>query len=241
LEKTMSGRSHNPRFGQRGVFKQPSAIAPVNMKLSRAAVAHRRKNARTAKGAIPIAADDKMQFSVRPAELVFRRRKDVTMPVDTYTHVIATTDGVAPGDFDKEYEYAGVAIKGANYERSDDAEIAVQLFGKSQQLNTGEAPIKAGDYVEYKAMDAHEAKRFHDRFGTTRTMPKLQKAQINIQKKFVDALQENGVAVPNNFASREKLAAAAMEQLRRDNARIIGYAISSADDGASFDMVQCTH
>lgn len=185
---------------------------------------------------MPIGSEDHIQWSVQSNEILFSPvRPGVSDEV--HQRVIATTDGApeVQRDFDNEYKYAGLAVVGATYERSSDAEIASKFFGRGQMLNTGKEPIMAGDAVEYYVMDRTEADVFHKRFGTERTLPGLRKCDP----------EGCDVKIQNYLANHPRLTAADAASLatglvgiiRGHRSHIIGHALSTADSGAYFDVL----
>lgn len=240
-----SSTKFGKRFGVRSVFKEHSVIGPVNMKLDRQTPAQRRRNIRNGatRNITSINATDEEQWSVQPNELLFRaiKTKGTNSTPQTHMMVTATTDGVDPAEFNKQYAFAGAAIVGANYEAGRDVPIAAKIDGKSQQLNTGRTPIMAGDWVEYYVMDRAEAQQFHKDYGTTRTMPGVRKAEFNLKpESWINAA---GYELPGaNYVNSgtvtvSELLANAVRGLRFAQRRVIGKALTSADVGGNFEVL----
>lgn len=219
-------------FGQRPVLQEHGPAVVVNAKLGHGLVANRKLQVKNGNGKVlPIAGPDHMQFSVAGDELLFAPITETDPTPSTFSQVIATTDGVDPAKFDKEYYFAGLAMVGASWEPKRDADISLKIEGVTQQRNTGKRPILAGDLVEYYAMDKKEADAFHLAYNTTRTQPGVRK---HTSLSFKRQLRKFKPQIQNAMNDDNKLGALLHGLFARSRQRVFMKAHTNADVGGFF-------
>lgn len=180
---------------------------------------------------VPATAPDAIQWSPAKNDLMFRKRSQTG---SRQMHVLPTTDGVDHTTFNKDYDYAGVAITAAQFDRARDVPIAIKTTGVANILNTGSEHISIGDMVEYSAMDVQEGKSFRQRTKSQRTLPKIspfkfiRRGKANKPSPLVKHIQDT-------FNRKVPLTASELTELeavmKRSTSRVIGVAQSIAPPG----------
>lgn len=206
---------------------------------------------------------DQDNFAIKKKDLVFsnkrlsKRRRTAYNEPDL--HVISTTNGVKPEQLDHE-EYAFVGISHAHIDSTSHRHAAVTVSGLTTIKNTGPTRIEAGDKIVWDLEKRPEKKRktfqtvpYHRAFegGASKSLFKDVEACINADCKLTGTMKNESVRLcavkakaaglgdkfkgdPEKMYEFLKCYTMAMSRL---NSRVIGTALSRADEGAEFDIL----
>lgn len=198
-------------------------------------------------------------FAIKKKDLVFCNTKTAKRKRSAYNepdiHVIATTNGAKPEDLKKD-DYAFIGISHSHLDPNSHRHTAVTVAGLTTIKNTGTTRIEAGDKIVWDLADhssRSQKKRktfqtipyrtvFHGSVGTH--FDEIQKAlgdgkadnedAMECAKLFKEAVVENAAEKFSNMRDFLKSYLTYMTSL---NSRVIGTALSRAEEGADFDIL----
>lgn len=200
-------------------------------------------------------------FAIKKKDLVFCNKKTAKRKRSAYNepdiHVLATTNGAKSEDLVKE-DYAFIGISHAHLDPNSHRHTAVTVSGLTTIKNTGTTRIEAGDKIVWDFAD--HSSRSQKKRKTFQTIPyhmafdgsmstqfkQVQKAidgetnneNINTcAKLFKAAVNGAGTRSGEKFSKMEAFLKSYVECATSLNSRVIGTALSRAEEGAEFDIL----
>ena len=201
-------------------------------------------------------------FAIKKKDLVFCNKKTAKRKRSAYNepdiHVLATTNGAKTEDLVKE-DYAFIGISHAHLDPNSHRHTAVTVSGLTTIKNTGTTRIEAGDKIIWDFAD--HSSRSQKKRKTFQTIPyhmafngamstqfkEIEKAlggetpsNANIQKcaeLFKKAVSGSGGSEKQKFTNMAEFLKSYVQCMTSLNSRVIGTALSRAEEGAEFDIL----
>ena len=199
-------------------------------------------------------------FAIKKKDLVFCNKKTAKRKRSAYNepdiHVLATTNGAKPEDLKKE-DYAFIGIAHAHLDPNSHRHTAVTVSGLTTIKNTGTTRIEAGDKIVWDLAD--HSSRSQKKRKTFRTVPYHMAFDgavgthfKQVQKALRDGSSDEdaktcaehfkaafpSVSNPSEqFSKMEEFLKSYVTCMTSLNSRVIGTALSRAEEGADFDIL----
>lgn len=197
-------------------------------------------------------------FAIKKKDLVFCNKKTAKRKRSAYNepdlHVIATTNGAKTEDLKRE-DYAFIGIAHAHLDPNSHRHTAVTVSGLTTIKNTGTTRIEAGDKIVWDLAD--HSSRSQKKRKTFRTVPYHMAFDGTFSTHFDEVLKAINKgdtdedakrcaklfkdAIPTHtaeaFSELKDFLRSYVTCMNSLNSRVIGTALSRAEEGAEFDIL----
>jgi hypothetical protein len=199
---------------------------------------------------------DNDNFCIKKKDLVFCNKKSAKRKRTAYNepdiHVVATTNGATGEDLKRE-NYAFIGISHAHLEPNTHRHTAVTVSGLTTIKNTGTTRIEAGDKIVWDIAD--HSSRSQKKRKVFQTVPYTKAFDEGVNNLFEDVLaafdgrggedaklckemfMKTGVGNKNTFIGMKDFLKTYVKAMSSLNSRVIGTALSRAEEGGEFDIL----